>query len=220
MNEFRESLLVLVSVPIYTLVIGFELFYSYIKNKGFYSTNGTLSNIYLTALNMGLDILIRGFCLVLLNYFYRFHVIDLSIMPIIYWTVLVIFEDFMYYWLHRIDHYCRFFWAVHVTHHNSEEFNLTVGFRSSVFQPLYRFIYFIPIALMGFKDVATGHGFRSTASTILNENGYRADVIERQLAHCECNQVRAVYNHAEYLPERKEMMQWWGDYLESKGMVV
>lgn len=162
MNEFRESLLVLVSVPIYTLVIGFELFYSYIKNKGFYSTNGTLSNIYLTALNMGLDILIRGFCLVLLNYFYRFHVIDLSIMPIIYWTVLVIFEDFMYYWLHRIDHYCRFFWAVHVTHHNSEEFNLTVGFRSSVFQPLYRFIYFIPIALMGFKGIDIMFAYSAT----------------------------------------------------------
>ncbi len=76
------------------------------------------------------------------------------------------------------------------------------------------------INLMGFKEQATGHGFRSTASTILNENGYRADVIERQLAHCERNQVRAVYNHAEYLPERKEMMQWWADYLEGKGMVV
>jgi len=59
----------------------------------------------------------------------------------------------MYYWLHRIDHYCRFFWAVHVTHHSSEEFNLTVGFRSSVFQPLYRFIYFIPLALLGFRGV-------------------------------------------------------------------
>ena len=59
----------------------------------------------------------------------------------------------MYYWLHRVDHYCRLFWAVHVTHHNSEEFNLTVGFRSSVFQPLYRFMYFIPIALMGFRGI-------------------------------------------------------------------
>jgi integrase len=76
------------------------------------------------------------------------------------------------------------------------------------------------IHLMGYKELATGHGFRSTASTILNEHGYRADVIERQLAHCERNQVRAVYNHAQYLPERKDMMQWWGDYLVSKGMVV
>jgi sterol desaturase/sphingolipid hydroxylase (fatty acid hydroxylase superfamily) len=59
----------------------------------------------------------------------------------------------MYYWLHRVDHYCRLFWAVHVTHHSSEEFNLTVGFRSSVFQPLYRFVYFIPLALIGFKGI-------------------------------------------------------------------
>jgi sterol desaturase/sphingolipid hydroxylase (fatty acid hydroxylase superfamily) len=59
----------------------------------------------------------------------------------------------MYYWLHRIDHYCRFFWAVHVTHHSSEQFNFTVGFRSSVFQPLYRFLYFVPIAWMGFMPL-------------------------------------------------------------------
>jgi sterol desaturase/sphingolipid hydroxylase (fatty acid hydroxylase superfamily) len=57
----------------------------------------------------------------------------------------------MFYWLHRVDHYCRLFWAVHVTHHSSEEFNLTVGFRSSVFQPLYRFIWFIPLPFFGFK---------------------------------------------------------------------
>jgi integrase len=60
----------------------------------------------------------------------------------------------------------------------------------------------------------TGHGFRSTASTILNENGFHADVIERQLAHGERNKVRAAYNHAQYLPERRKMMQWWADYLD------
>jgi sterol desaturase/sphingolipid hydroxylase (fatty acid hydroxylase superfamily) len=59
----------------------------------------------------------------------------------------------VYYVLHVVDHYSRFFWAAHVTHHSSEQFNLTVGFRSSVFQPLYRFIYFIPLSLMGFKAV-------------------------------------------------------------------
>jgi integrase len=69
------------------------------------------------------------------------------------------------------------------------------------------------IEVMGYKGVTTAHGFRSTASTILNENGYRPDVIERQLAHCERDQVRAAYNHAEYLPERAEMMQWWADYV-------
>lgn len=66
---------------------------------------------------------------------------------------------------------------------------------------------------MGYHKRATVHGFRATASTILNEHGFKPDVIERQLAHSERNKVRASYNHAQYLPERKEMMQWWGDYL-------
>ncbi|WP_295002297.1 integrase arm-type DNA-binding domain-containing protein [uncultured Dechloromonas sp.] len=70
------------------------------------------------------------------------------------------------------------------------------------------------LARMGFKGQMTGHGFRSVASTILNEQGYRHDVIERQLAHSEQNQVRAAYNRAEYLPERKKMMKEWADYLD------
>ena len=67
---------------------------------------------------------------------------------------------------------------------------------------------------MGYHSRTTGHGFRSTASTILNENGFVPDVIERQLAHGERNKVRAAYNHAQYLPERRKMMQWWADYLD------
>lgn len=68
---------------------------------------------------------------------------------------------------------------------------------------------------MGYKGKTTGHGFRSTASTILNENGFRSDVIERQLAHGERNQVRKAYNHAEYLSERREMMQWYADHIDA-----
>lgn len=64
------------------------------------------------------------------------------------------------------------------------------------------------------KDEMTGHGVRSMASTILNEQGWNRDAIERQLAHAERNSVRAAYNHAEHLPERRKMMQHWADYLE------
>jgi sterol desaturase/sphingolipid hydroxylase (fatty acid hydroxylase superfamily) len=66
---------------------------------------------------------------------------------------LFILVDLAFYFEHRIEHYCRLFWAVHVTHHSSEEFNLTTGFRSSVFQPVYRFIYLAPIALLGFTPL-------------------------------------------------------------------
>jgi len=68
---------------------------------------------------------------------------------------------------------------------------------------------------MGYSsEEMTGHGFRSMASTLLNEQGYNWDAIERQLAHSENNKVRAAYNYADYLPERKTMMQEWADYLE------
>lgn len=61
----------------------------------------------------------------------------------------------------------------------------------------------------------SAHGFRATASTLLNEMGFRPDVIERQLAHAERNKVRASYNQAEYLEERRDMMQRWGDFIDS-----
>lgn len=68
---------------------------------------------------------------------------------------------------------------------------------------------------MGYYGKASPHGFRGTASTILNEMGYRPDVIERQLSHKEPNDVRRAYNHAEYIDERREMMQRWADYLDT-----
>lgn len=68
---------------------------------------------------------------------------------------------------------------------------------------------------MGYLGRFSGHGFRATASTMLNEMGYRPDVIERQLAHKERNAVRASYNQAQYLDERRQMMQSWANHLEA-----
>ena len=64
------------------------------------------------------------------------------------------------------------------------------------------------------KDVMTGHGFRTLASTTLHEQGWPSDMIERQLAHAERNKIKAAYNRAEHLPERRRMMQAWADYLD------
>lgn len=76
---------------------------------------------------------------------------------------------------------------------------------------------------LGYKGKMTGHGFRAVASTALNEMGFRADVIERQLAHCERNEVRGAYNRAEYIQDRTAMMQHWADYLDgvkAKGKIL
>lgn len=69
------------------------------------------------------------------------------------------------------------------------------------------------LARMGYKGRQTGHGFRHLISTALNERGYNRDWIERQLAHGDENEIRAVYNKAEYLDQRRTMMQAWADYL-------
>lgn len=70
---------------------------------------------------------------------------------------------------------------------------------------------------MGYtKEQLVPHGFRAMASTILHENGFPPLVIERQLAHVQANTVARAYNHAEYLDERRMMMQWWGDWLDQR----
>ena len=72
---------------------------------------------------------------------------------------------------------------------------------------------------LGYHSRMTGHGFRAVASTLLNELGYRPDVIERQLAHAEKNAVRAAYHRSQYLEERKSMMQQWADHWIVCGLI-
>lgn len=150
MESSRETLLILFSIPLYVILIGAEILLSNWKHLKFYSLKSTLQNVYLTLLNAGIDLALRAaFYVAVLMWCYqhKFFTVENTFL---YWGLLFILEDLAFYFEHRIDHFCRVFWAVHVTHHSSEEFNLTTGFRSSVFQPVYRFIYFVPIAFMGF----------------------------------------------------------------------
>lgn len=73
---------------------------------------------------------------------------------------------------------------------------------------------------MGYFGKATVHGLRGTASTILNENNFNADWVEVQLAHDDEDEIRATYNSAQYLPQRRQMLQWWGDYLDKQREAV
>jgi sterol desaturase/sphingolipid hydroxylase (fatty acid hydroxylase superfamily) len=156
MGTVKETLLILISTPLYGVVIGLEILLSNMQKLPSYSLKDTAQNIYLMLLNAGIDLLFRSIYIgIILSFFYTHRFFEMQV-SWWYWVLLFVFEDFMYYWLHRADHHCRLFWATHVTHHSSEKFNLTVGFRSSVMEPLYRFVYFIPIVLCGFKpwDVA------------------------------------------------------------------
>ncbi len=152
MEAFREQLLIFISTPIYLVVVGLEVALSHFRRIPSYSWRDTFNNLYLMLLNIAVDLGFRGFYVLALEWFFQHSFFQIS-GPFWYWFWLVLSMDFVIYWIHRVDHHSRFFWAVHVTHHSSEKFNLSVGFRSSVFQPLYRFFYFIPLALAGFKPL-------------------------------------------------------------------
>ncbi len=152
MGALREQILILVSTPLYLIIIGIELLLSNYRHRKLYGWKDTVTNIYLMLLNSGIDLLFRAVYIGILAFFYKHRWFSFTHI-FTYWLMLVLAEDFLYYWLHRFDHEIRLFWAVHVTHHSSEHLNFTVGFRSSVFQPLYRFIYFIPLALAGFRPL-------------------------------------------------------------------
>lgn len=83
-------------------------------------------------------------------------------------------------------------------------------------KPLSENTFNSALSRMGFKNVATAHGFRALFSTVANETGWNPDVIERQLAHKERNEVRAAYHRSTYLQDRERLLQWWADYLDGR----
>ena len=162
MQAIREQLLLFISTPLYLIVIGVELVLSNLQKQKAYTWKDTFQNIYLMMMNAGIDLMFRGIYIgIILSFFFSYRVVQIQNIWV-YWIALFVFEDFMYYWLHRVDHHCRLFWATHVTHHSSGQFNLTVGFRSSVMEPLYRFVYFIPLVICGFKPLDIAFVYSTT----------------------------------------------------------
>ena len=152
MEALREQWLILISTPIYLFLIGGELLLSHWQHQQKYTLRDTVTNVYLMLLNAGIDFAFRVVYVAIFHLCFIHRIFNWQL-GILYWVTLVIAEDFLYYWLHRFDHEIRFFWAAHVTHHSSELYNFSIGFRSSVFQPLYRFIYFMPLPFLGFKPL-------------------------------------------------------------------
>ncbi len=160
----HDELMLLFNIPIYAIFIPLEIILSNFNHLKFYSIKETITNIYLNLLNAGIDFLLRILVsLTVLNFFYQYRS-PIHLDPVLYWVLLVLAEDFLFYIEHYVDHHCRLFWAVHVTHHSSPEYNLTTGFRSSVFMPMYRFFYFIPLVLLNFSPADIFFAYAITQS--------------------------------------------------------
>jgi integrase len=81
-------------------------------------------------------------------------------------------------------------------------------------KPLSENTFNSALARMSYKNIATAHGFRALFWTVANEHGWNPDVIERQLAHRELNEIRAAYHRTTYMADRTKLMWWWAEYLE------
>ncbi|WP_435952760.1 tyrosine-type recombinase/integrase [Dryocola sp. BD626] len=90
--------------------------------------------------------------------------------------------------------------------------------RNDKMKPISENAVLLVIRQIGYEGLASGHGFRHQFSTIMNEHEWPADAIERQLAHANSGSIRGIYNHAQYMDKRREMMQWWADYIDGKAI--
>ncbi len=142
----KAALVLMGLLVVLTLV---EMGLSYWENRKYYETRDTLSNIYLTSFSIFTNLAVKVGTFVILSFTYEFRIFQIHNVYL-YWFVLVVAQDFLYWVLHYTGHYCRLFWAMHVTHHSSEHFNFTTGFRSTVFEPFYRVFFYLPLALIGF----------------------------------------------------------------------
>jgi sterol desaturase/sphingolipid hydroxylase (fatty acid hydroxylase superfamily) len=150
LDHRQQAAIVLVGALVVLTIA--EMWFSYRENRKYYEKRDTLTNIYLTGLAFLLNLAVNGSTFFILNFAYRFRLFQIP-NAIIYWLVLVVTQDFLYWALHYTGHYCRLFWAIHVTHHSSEHFNFSTGFRSTVFEPLYRVFFYLPLAIMGHNAV-------------------------------------------------------------------
>lgn len=141
------------SVPIFFILIGIELAYTFYKKLNYYRVNDSISNI-----SQGIGQQVTGLLMktaLFFGYKYIFENWRLFDLPktIWVWIILFISVDFFYYWFHRMSHQVNALWAAHIVHHQSEEYNLTVALRQSWFQGWFSWVFYLPLAFVGFDPI-------------------------------------------------------------------
>ena len=152
MHALNDQLLLLLTTPLYVLIIGAELLISHLEGVRSYTWKDTFHNFLLSILTGLTDLAMRGVSLIVLTFFFSLSFFNWP-HSIAYWIILLLLVDVMHYWLHRLGHYSRFFWAVHVNHHSSIHYNFTTGFRTGALEPFYSFLFFVPLAFAGFAPI-------------------------------------------------------------------
>ena len=140
-----------VALPIILLMIFVEVIVASAKNISAYKTNDSLGTLGLLTGNILMAVSIKGSTLAFHLFLYEFRVFDLvSLIPIwILWLMTFVLIDFIFYFYHRISHRSRFLWAIHMSHHSSEEMNFAVAYRQAWLGPISKIPFFMILPLIG-----------------------------------------------------------------------
>ncbi len=146
---------VILSIPLYFLLIGFELLFQTIKGIKIYRTNDAITNISCGISSQVMNAVWGVLSIGMYQFVYDYARISTIPNNWLTWTLLFILVDLMYYWFHRASHEVNFLWnTAHVVHHQSEDYNLSVALRQSSFGGVFSMVFYLPLALLGFNAYA------------------------------------------------------------------
>ncbi|KTC93218.1 sterol desaturase family protein [Legionella cincinnatiensis] len=139
------------AAPIFLILIGIEVLVAYYRKSNAFQFNDSINNLSSGILEEIASLPVRGLIIFSYYYLYEHHAyFHINSHSIIAWFMLWLGVDFCYYWFHRTSHRCNFFWIGHSVHHQSEYYNLTVALRQGYFQTLTSWVFYLPLALIGF----------------------------------------------------------------------
>ena len=152
MTNLSVSEVYAIGIPIVLAMIFVEILISNWQQKNYYKTQDTLCTIGLLAGNIIVAFSIKGLILALHFYLYQYKIFELSgMLPLwLFWIMTFVVIDLVFYIYHRMSHRIRFLWAIHLSHHSSEEMNFAVSFRQAWFGPISKIPFFMVLPLLGF----------------------------------------------------------------------
>ena len=152
MTNLSVSEVYAIGAPIVLAMIFVEILISNWQQKNYYKTQDTLCTIGLLAGNIIVAFSIKGLILALHFYLYQYKIFELSgMLPLwLFWILTFVVIDLVFYIYHRMSHRIRFLWAIHLSHHSSEEMNFAVSFRQAWFGPISKIPFFMVLPLLGF----------------------------------------------------------------------
>ena len=145
---------VVLAIPVFFLLIALELAITRIQERDYYSLSDSINDLSCGLIQQILEVFLKTALFAgYLVLYQRYHVFEIPSGAVWAWVACLLGVDFLYYWFHRKSHEVNAFWAAHVVHHQSEEYNLAVALRQGAFQGVFSWVFYLPLAVIGFPPL-------------------------------------------------------------------